>query len=150
MLLVLGTGCRTTKVISQVTRTDSTTTINHRAIALEIKPATLSDSLNLYTFTHTFDKAAVGAVLSEKRGKRVSYTIRKTSKNNFDVEAVAEKIDTTVVVADTTKRVHQLTTITKEIQPTAFTRAWQGIKDYALFAVLILVVVLVVLKRIIG
>ena len=147
LLVLLGTSCRTSKVVSQQTTTDSTTTVAHRIVPVKIKPATLTDSVNLYTFTHTFDKAAVGAVIRQKKGKRVSYSIRKTSTTDFDVEAVAEKVDTAVTVTETTTVVHQKERVIVEQSPTMFGKLWQTSKDAILLSGLLLLVVLLVVNR---
>lgn len=142
--------CRTQRVVSDRASTDSTTSITHRSVAVVIKPATLTDSVNLYEFTHIFSRSAVGAVIAQEKSKRVSYTIRKTSANDFDVEAVAEKVDTTVTVADTQTLVVKKERVVVVQAPTLIGRMWQGVKDYALFAVLLLVVVLFILKKVMG
>lgn len=143
MLVIFGTSCRTQRVVSTVTRTDSTTTITYRPIHLEIKPDSLSDTLTLRSFTHLFNKAAIGAVIAQKRKGRTSYTIRKSSPTDFEVQAQSAGKDTTSTSQDTKTVVRTNERVEVEQVPTMVGKLWQGVKDYALLSILLLLLVLV-------
>jgi hypothetical protein len=147
LLVLVMCGCRTSRVVSNTTSTDSTTTITKRPVQLEIKPDTARSTIGVHSFTSEFYNAPIGAVLKHKAGKRVGFTITKTSTDDFEVEAVAAGKDTTVMVADTTTRVHTKQVQVREQQPSLLLKLWQGSKNLLLAGLLLLILVLVLLKR---
>jgi hypothetical protein len=137
LVLLLGAGCRSSRVVSSTTATtrDSTTTVTLTPVAIHLAGESLKDTVRMTTFTEEFEKAQVGTVLRHvepRKGKHLGYSITKISPTDWSVMPTMEPFDTTWISRSTATQVHitEKTKEVRELQPSGFAQVLASIRNH--------------------
>ena len=144
ILLITLVSCRTTRRISLTTSTDTLTTLLTRPITLTSTGDSVTGTYQIDSFYRALYTAKTGDIITHKKGKKVSYSVKKTGNNAFDIEAVAEPIDTTITVYDRTTFVRKTSTKILKEEPSTLSKIALNLKNGALLTGVILLLILVI------
>ncbi|GAB3194746.1 putative membrane-anchored protein [Pontibacter aydingkolensis] len=147
LLVMLAVGCKTAKVKESYSTTDSTTVVYNRPVDIIIKGDTAKGKEDISEFNSKFNAAKPGEVLAEKQGNKVKYKVRKSDDNSFEIEAISEPIDTTVVLQEKHTTVTKTEKVVLEVKESWFERAMDIIVRYLVITGLILLAVIAVVLR---
>jgi hypothetical protein len=132
LILLTLASCRTTRIVSDKTTTDSVTTLLTRPITLTSTGDSVTGTYQIDSFYRALYTAKTGDIITHKKGKKVSYAVKKTGENAFDIEAVAEPIDTTITVYDRTTFVRKTSTKILKEEPSTLSKIALNLKNGAL------------------
>jgi ATP-dependent Zn protease len=148
LFLLVNTGCKSKKIVSQINRTDSSTVISIKPVEVKIESDTVSEELNISNFTNQFNNTKTEDVILSKKGKRLKYQLKKVSNEEFKIEAVAEEVDSTVFVKEQHTTIKNTQNLTYERSKGFFEILYDEFMKFVSWLILIAILVYVVLKNI--